>query len=179
MSLQVCDDLQRPLAAAITSGIEIRPPHAEDAAVMVDVGAAFHASSWYAHLPYDSSAVHRWVLKVIEDQEKTRFCRLALRNGIVVGAVAGAVQRYWFSSPDVTAVSDILFYVIPKERGTRTAWRLWHAMRDWAQSRGAAELTHGVATDINPDVSDRFFRGVGMRRVGGIYKLPLSPRVVS
>ena len=69
---------------------------------------------------------------------------------------------------------DLCLYVLPERRGSTLAVRLWKSCRDWAAAKGAVDLTHAVSTGINIDATHRFFTGMGMTHVGGIYKMPFG-----
>jgi GNAT superfamily N-acetyltransferase len=135
------------------------------------LGRALHQESWFAHIRYDENRIAQFFYGLIFDQEQN-FCQVASRSSILVGAIAGKLTPHWFSVE--RGVFDTFLYVVPEFRGSTIAFRLWRNMRDWAIARGAKELTHGVGTAIGLDGTHRFFTGVGMTHVGGIYKLKLN-----
>ena len=155
----------------IQQPLTIRHPEWRDLPQLLQLAHELHLESWYGHIELSENRVATFFVDQILNSE-TNFCRVAVRDGIIIGAVAGTRIRFWFSERHGTF--DNFLYVIPQERGTMLAFRLWKMFREWSASSGAVELTHGVGTAINSPRADRFFRGVGMTHVGGIYKLKLS-----
>lgn len=149
---------------------EIRPPRWDDLPTLLALGRRLHAESWYAHIAYSENRVAVFFCDQILKRDGY-FCRVAVRGGMIVGVVAGTKSQYWFS--EQFGAFDRFLYVVPEFRGTTLAFRLWKEFRAWGQAIGAVELSNGVGTAIAEGRADKFFRGVGMTCVGGIYKLQL------
>jgi hypothetical protein len=149
--------------------IEIRAPQWKDLPQLLELGRRMHQEVWYAHIPLSESQVATFFYNVMINTDRN-FCRLAVADGVIIGAIAGARMPYWFST--ASGVFDQFLFVDRNYRGTLAAFRLWREMLAWSRYVGAVELTHGVGT--SSPVADRFFHGLGMNHVGGIYKLALT-----
>lgn len=113
------------------------------------------------------------------DPKDTSVCVFVYeRSGLLGGAVVGVQAEYFFSRERYAA--DLYLYVDPDlRRGLMSgviAKRLWERFRDWAAAAGLREVRNGVTTGIAVDTAHRFFTGVGMTHVGGMYALPLGAR---
>jgi GNAT superfamily N-acetyltransferase len=138
------------------------------------LGRRMHEEVWYSYIPFNENRVAASFYDLMMNKER-HFCRVAVANGVIVGAIAGARIPYWFST--AAGVFDQFLFVDKPYRGTLIGVRLWREMLAWSRQVGALELTHGVGTCST--AADRFFRGLGMHHVGGIYKLPLAEQPVT
>jgi|GEM_PF-1497674 len=146
-----------------------RDPAWADLPQLLHLGRRLHSEAWYSYIPFDENRVATFFYDLMMNREKN-FCCIASRGGIIVGAIAGSRINYWFSRQP--GVFDSFLYVLPDQRGSLIAFRLWQAMAAWSERSGACELTHGVGTCSQ--TADRFFAGIGMTHVGGIYKMRLN-----
>jgi hypothetical protein len=155
--------------SVIIKSNSLRPPEWADLPQLLDLGRLLHSEAWYSHIPFDENRVATFFYDIMLNRDKN-FCRVATRGGGIIGAIAGSKVPYWFSR--ASGVFDSFLYVRPDERGGLVAYRLWRAMAAWSGQAGALELTHGVGTCS--ETADRFFAGIGMTHVGGIYKMRLA-----
>jgi GNAT superfamily N-acetyltransferase len=148
----------------------MRQPTWTDLSTFVQLARHLHEESWFSHIALAEDRIALFFYDVMMDPSRN-FCRVAVQSDCIIGAIAGKATTHWFSNQ--ISVFDTFLYVRPEYRGTRTAYRLWRSMKSWAVEIGAKELTHGVATAIEANRADRFFKGLGMTHVGGIYKMKL------
>lgn len=148
----------------------IRSPQWSDMPELLSLGRRLHAEGWYSHIAFEEDRVATFFCDQILGRDGY-FCRVASLGGGISGVIAGAKIRHWFSSQ--YGAFDNFLYVIPENRGSILAFRLWKEFKEWAHNSGAVELSHGVGTNVTPERADKFFRGMGMTHVGGIYKMLL------
>ena len=87
-------------------------------------------------------------------------------DGIFIGML---VQQFFTFE---TTAMDVLFYVRPERRGSRAAVRLFRAFKAWARSSGAKAIQVGTMTGIDPSRTAKFYRGMGLNEIGGVYHGP-------
>lgn len=153
----------------------IRQVHSTDVPQIIHLAHDFHSESQFAALPLSEQKIIDFVRR--SSLEDTNYFMVVAENsGRIDGFVMGILSSYWFS--DVSGAFDYCLYVVPEKRGSTVALRLWRAFHAWACERGAVELTHGVSSGINIESAHCFFTGMGMRHVGGVYKMQLrSPAI--
>jgi GNAT superfamily N-acetyltransferase len=150
-----------------------RTPEWDDIPQLLEIGRKLHEEGWYSHISYNTDKVAVFfVNRIMDKKEEHGFCKMAVVDGDIVGVIAGQKTQYWFSEDFGTF--DNFLYVVPEKRGSRIAFCLWNLLLEWSKKIGAVELSHGVGTAIKPERADKFFRGMGMTHVGGIYKLKID-----
>lgn len=100
------------------------------------------------------------------------FKAFDLKEHVVSGAIVGTLMPHWFS--DNLMGMELIHYVYPTFRGTDAAARLLKAFEQWAFERGAAGIYVEQMSGINPDLAQRFYRGMGYERVGVMMQKGLS-----
>jgi GNAT superfamily N-acetyltransferase len=150
----------------------IRDATEQDRAEFLRLCRLLHAETAMSFVPLKIEKMDEmftWVLK--QDPEYPSLLRVSEEDGKLVAMLLGFITNYYFS--DAKYAGETFLYVTPERRGSSIAFRLWRQFRDWAKENGALELSHGVSTGINVENAHRFFTGVGMTHMGGIYKLRL------
>jgi GNAT superfamily N-acetyltransferase len=127
--------------------------------------AAHQESPIYRAMPIDDRRLSGYIASVIRSKDHAVFLyeSAAGIDGLYIGML---VQQFF--TLEVTAM-DILFYVRPERRGTRAAVQLWRAFRRWAEARGAKAIQVGTMTEIDPGRTAKFYRGMGLREIGGVF----------
>lgn len=143
----------------------------DDYADCLELGRQMHAESDFSVHPFSEDKIAKLAGLCIENPDFAAF--VAEKDGEIVGMMAGFKTDHYFS--DVTYGSDLLLYIPPPHRGSSAALRLMSAFAGWAASVGCKELRVGAATGINPEVADRFFKGLGFQPAGVLYLKPLGP----
>jgi GNAT superfamily N-acetyltransferase len=151
----------------------IRPAEPSDAYQVIQLARKFHRESYFNFIPVCDEKIID-LLAASSNPARRVFVRVSDDCADINGLMMGFVSTYWFSNQ--LGAFDYCFYVAPEKRGSMIAHRLWRAFRDWASEQGAVDLTHGVSSGISIDSSHRFFTGVGMEHVGGLYKLALPKK---
>jgi GNAT superfamily N-acetyltransferase len=100
-------------------------------------------------------------------------CFVAETDQDIVGMFVGLAGDHYFS--EAKYASDMLLYVEPRYRGSSAAIRLMSAFEDWAVEQGCHEIRVGAATGIEPERSDRFFKGIGYTPSGIQYLKAIGP----
>jgi GNAT superfamily N-acetyltransferase len=151
--------------AAPRAGIRAARP--EDAAVIEAlIRAIAPESPVYRDTPIDDRKLKTFIATAIRSDQHA----VLLHDGAagIDGLYIGMLVQQFFTF-EVTAM-DILFYVRPERRGTRAALRLWRAFESWAHARGAKAIQVGSMTDIDPARTAKFYRGMGLREIGGVFQ---------
>lgn len=147
--------------------VEIRTATPADIPALIAMGRELHAESpRYARLSFNADKV-ALVAKSTIDSGGTH---VALKDGMIVGFIAGFVCPHWFS--DDLMASDFSFYIRPEHRRTgRIALRLLQAFEAWAIGKGAKDLVPGTSTQIDAEGTGKFFQKLGYEVSGtGFYK---------
>ncbi len=77
-------------------------------------------------------------------------------------------------------VASIIHYdVLPEKRMGDAGLKLLTTFRQWAENRGAFELSVGINSRVEIEKMDRFLRKLGFQRTGGNYSLPLAVEQVA
>jgi GNAT superfamily N-acetyltransferase len=152
-------------------GQHVRRARREDAgAIEAMLRAVHHESSVYRAMPIDDRKLKSFIAKAIDSGDHA----VLLHEGVagIDGLFISMLVQQFFTF-EVTAM-DIVFYVRPERRGTRAAARLWRALRNWAKTRGAKAIVVGSTTDIDPGVTAKFYQGMGLREIGGVFHMRIG-----
>jgi GNAT superfamily N-acetyltransferase len=116
-------------------------------------------------MPIDDRKLADYIAKVIRSSDHAVLLHEgpAGIDGIYIGML---VQQFF--TFEITAM-DVLFYVRPERRGSRAAVRLFRAFKAWAKASGAKAIQVGTMTGIDPARTSKFYRGMGLNEIGGIY----------
>jgi GNAT superfamily N-acetyltransferase len=133
---------------------------------LLEMAAAAHVESVQRDLPLNLEKVRACFLRWMAAD----LFIVAMRDGHPVGFLIGFVSPHWFS--DALGAWDRLLYVRPEARGSRAAYALYGAFREWARAKGAADLWPGVSTGSATAIS--FYRRLGLREVGALFCETLS-----
>lgn len=172
--------------AKSTPGARAAPPHIERApepgpmapvrratpgdASIIDtmLRAMAQESPVYRVMPIDDRKLADYIAKVIRSNEHAVLLHEgpAGIDGIYIGML---VQQFFTFE---TTAMDVLFYVRPERRGSRAAVRLFRAFKAWAKASGARAIQVGTMTGIDPTRTAKFYRGMGLDEIGGVYHGP-------
>jgi hypothetical protein len=146
-------------------GVEIRPATHDDVPAILEMGRAMHAESpRYQGLGFDAEKVWHRAWHTVD----TGGAFVAVKDGRIVGMVAGYVVENWFGGDNIA--SDYVFYLIPEERRIgRSAFLLWRAFEAWAAARGARDIAPGTTTGVDAEGTARFFMKLGYTPTGGVF----------
>jgi len=119
----------------------------------------------YRAMPIDDRKLADYVARVIRGSDHAVLLHEgpAGIDGIFIGML---VQQFFTFE---TSAMDVLFYVRPERRGSRAAVRLFRAFKAWAKSSGAKTIQVGTMTGIDPARTAKFYRGMGLNEIGGVY----------
>lgn len=148
----------------------IRSSTPEDREEYLRICMAIHDESSYAFIPVNVEKLNS-LFDAVHEPDSSIFLQVSEENGKLNGMIYGYLAEYFFS--DEVGGYDLFFYVAPEKRGSTIAVRLWRAFRDWCIARGCLEMCHGVSTEIDGARAGKFMMGMGMRDVGGLYKMRL------
>ena len=153
-------------SGAATAPRGVRRARPDDAAAIEAMIRAVHAESpIHRVMPIDDRKLKGYIADIIRSKVHAVFLHegAAGIDGLYIGML---VQQFF--TLEVTAM-DILFYVRPQRRGTRAAVRLWRAFKQWGEARGAKAIQVGTMTEIDPARTAKFYRGMGLRDIGGVF----------
>jgi N-acetylglutamate synthase-like GNAT family acetyltransferase len=155
--------------------MKIRLATSADIPAMLGLGAAIHAESRFADMPYDEAKLKEGLGELIQLQERAGshcFMVAENRDKQIVGGFIGALERYFFTS--AVSANSILLWVDPAWRGSSAAVRMVDAFRRWAIKNQAREVCLLVASGVTIGRTDRFIRKLGFVQTGGNYSLALT-----
>jgi GNAT superfamily N-acetyltransferase len=147
----------------------VRPYRSVDLAEMTLLSAHMHAESpEHVDFTFDPAKVMQ-IGDLCLDDAAPFICLVARMDeeSPILGAIAGFVAPQFYG-PDQYA-SDLIFYVYPPYRGSTAAARLLASFERWAKKLGAKRFQPGSFTGINPETTERFYRGMGFRAAGTIF----------
>ncbi|WP_337261254.1 MULTISPECIES: GNAT family N-acetyltransferase [unclassified Serratia (in: enterobacteria)] len=147
----------------------IRVATHEDIPALVSLGEMLHNESSYARLSYNRGKVFDLMGRVIDG---AGVIFVSVKNGEVVGGIAGAVTEHWFS--DEKLAFDYSFFVAPKHRHGITAMKLLCAFCEWAKLKGATEIRLGITTAINVEGTAKLYRSMGFEDAGLLFRKEVS-----
>lgn len=151
----------------VKTGVRHATP-ADAAVIETMLRAMAQESPVYRVMPIDDRKLADYIAKVIRSSDHAVLLHESPAgiDGIYIGML---VQQFF--TFEITAM-DILFYVRPERRGSRAAVRLFRAFKAWAKSSGAKAIQVGTMTGIDPARTAKFYRGMGLNEIGGIYHGP-------
>jgi GNAT superfamily N-acetyltransferase len=147
----------------------VRRATPQDAAVVdAMLRAMARESPIYRAMPIDDRKLAGYIAKAIGSSDHAVLLHEGPSglDGIYIGML---VQQFF--TFEITAM-DVLFYVRPARRGSRAAVRLFRAFKAWAKSSGAKAIQTGTMTGIDPARTAKFYRGMGLNEIGGVYHGP-------
>lgn len=154
-----------------TSGSHrVRPAKEEDLPVLVEMCARLHAESAYKVVAFHSKKLEHVFKSALRNPQQCVF--VYERGNDLIGFFFGRVDSYFFS--DELAAYDVVFYVEPRHRGSLAAYRLWNAFKGWAKANGARLLWPGISTGVELERTEKFYRGLGLMKVGTVFRGPTS-----
>lgn len=134
----------------------------EDLPAIVEMGREMHQESkTYQGLEFSDCRVKEVVKSLLSGDY---FTVVAEINGRVVGMMAGLVTCP-NCSYDLMAV-DVNMYLRPEARGTTAGARMVQAYVEWAQAKGAKQITVGVTAGIDNDKAIEFYEALGFHQDG-------------
>ena len=100
-------------------------------------------------------------------------CVLVVKDedGKILGGFLGGLQEEWQS--DSLMAFDYCLFVRPKCRGSRTAYLLITAFKEWAKEAGAKWIQCGTATGIDTEKTIRFYKKIGFEHTGSFLELQI------
>jgi GNAT superfamily N-acetyltransferase len=144
----------------------IRHATRDDLPALVELGRAMASESpRYRRLTYSGHKVGTLLGNMIDSPDG--FVMLAALGGEIVGVMAAFVSEHWMSDDRMS--SDFGLFILPEYRGGTSAMRMARAYIQWAQSRGAVDISLGISTDVNSDQTARFYRALGLVPAGFLF----------
>jgi len=138
--------------------ISIRFARPEDQDPVLEMCRDMHLEGVYADIPFDQRSIEQFL--------DGRAMWVAVLDGEVVGFLVGDMQPYMFNMRELLAVEQ-LWYVRPKNRGSRAAILLLKAFERWALDLGSREIC--MATSTGPDYGP-LMKKLGYDCHGGVFK---------
>lgn len=133
-----------------------------DVPCLAELGEQLHAASDHRVLAFNREKVERTLTHLITDPNGVVF--VSRRDGVIVGAFAGAVAPHWFSD-DLVGL-DFAFFVEPDARGASRGTTLILAFKRWCERRGARLVKVSIAAGIEVESASRLVRSLGFVDAG-------------
>lgn len=141
--------------------MSIRQATAADLPRILELGAQLHAESpRWSRIPFSVDRAGRTMANLLDSPDGTVFVSEA--DGQVTGGIAGMIQQHWAS--DAIVAHEVSFFISKDCRGGMAACRLICALDAWAQIRGAAWLSVGTSTGVDPELTARLYESLGFTR---------------
>lgn len=142
----------------------IRPATDQDIPRLVELAFMMHRESPnYRDIPFDAEKFDE-TLRLLIGGAGVVF--VAEKDGVVVGAVGGAVAEFFFSRERYA--SDIGLFVDPAHRHGILAMKLVIAFKRWAEYIGVKEVRMGITTGIHVEDTARLYMAAGMDYLGPV-----------
>jgi RimJ/RimL family protein N-acetyltransferase len=139
----------------------IRTATEQDVERIVELGEMLHRESpRWSRLSYSKERAGNMIRHLTTHEQGAVF--VAERAGVVVGGIAGWVDRHW--SSDDKVAQEVSFFMAPEARGSISATRLICALRAWAEAKGAVFLQAGTSTGLDPERTARLYERLGFTR---------------
>lgn len=151
----------------------IRTANANDIPALLEHFRIAHPHSVFKHLSIDEAKFRANLQRMIGDTSGA-FCFLVADDpsGKLCGVLVGQIDSYYFSSDPVAKM--VFYWVPPDHRHKPHSIKLMLAFHQWAIKRQAKELQIAVTSGENIERSDRMFKKMGGRLVGGNYLVLLG-----
>jgi len=130
----------------------------------MDLGHQIHAHSIYANAPFDEEKLAKQLLWAGTDKSPDRYFRIAVRDGVVLGAFYGYVHRVFFA--DYLVANDLGWWVRKEARGGRTAIALLLDFEKWARTMGAKRVGLGQTGVEDIERTTKLFEHCGYKVIG-------------
>ena len=143
----------------------VRVATLDDIPAMLRLGEIMHAESRYSFMAYDAEKVATTLTTLID----SGFVMVREANGgELVGGMVGYMAEPWFSREPVAA--ELALFICPDKRGGVAAWYLINAFVEWAEQRGAREITMAITTGVKVEDTGKLYQRLGFEQVGGVFK---------
>lgn len=130
---------------------------------MLVVAREIHAHSIYRDMPLDEPKLARQ-LAASGGLDPSRYFRLAVRRGEVLGGFYGCTLRVFFC--DELTAKDMGWWVKQSARGGAAAVLLLADFESWARARGARKCMLGQSGVENIETTGRLFKKCGYAFTG-------------
>lgn len=144
----------------------IRPATIADVPAMLALGQQMHDESRFDVLRWSARKVEALLHTCIASEDALAL--VAERDGAVIGGFIGFVGEHWCSEDRVAY--DMALYIRSDRRGSIAGVRLLVAYREWAQSRGAVQITCGITTGVTLEATTRLYQAAGFVHVGHLFE---------
>jgi len=136
----------------------IRNATVEDIPKLVEFGQQLHDTSTYKHINYAPEKVEATMKTLIA----AGFAVVAVKDGEVVGGMAGDVHTPWYSHDRMGF--DYSIYIEPQHRNGLIAVKMIKRFEEWCIGMGAKQIRPGIGTG-DPSVL-RLYKALGYNTVG-------------
>jgi len=141
--------------------MSIRVATLNDLERILDLGELLHKESpRWSRLRFSRERAEAMMRFLLTDANGVIF--VAERDGLVVGGIAGMIEKHW-ASDDVVA-HEVSFFMAPEARGSMAPTRLICALRAWGESRNAVWLHAGTSTGLDPERTAGLYERLGFTR---------------
>lgn len=147
--------------------MKIRPFTHDDIPQLIALGRRAHEESEYRGLVFDEDKCRALCEAAISSD--AFIAMVAVTEETITGILLAAVADAYFST-DKTA-GDLLVYVPPEHRGTRSFYMLAVAYVVQAREKGARLIFLRSSTGIETEKTESLYRRLGFKKMGGIYRM--------
>ena len=124
---------------------------------IIAFGRKFHQRTAMNKLPFSVKRSEKTILGALTSPDC--IVLLAEHEGQITGVLIGAICSYPFF--EASYATDLVFIA------ERDGEKLFRQFALWALKHGVDVLQMGVTSGL--EVADKFYAGIGMKSVGGIY----------
>nr|WP_320144076.1 hypothetical protein [uncultured Cohaesibacter sp.] len=131
-----------------------------------------HEESYFGDISFSEEKVRKFAQKSVSETYPSQISILAEVNGKPVGYLYAVAGDYYVGSDSLLTTVHVI-HVAKSIRhsllGGKVAFRLVRGIKQWPDQIGAEHLLFHITSDINPALSDRFMRKMGLKTLGGNY----------
>ena len=139
----------------------------EDIPAVVELGRHFLDASPYSNLEFSEAAARRSLQLCLLQPEKNICILSENEEGVIVGALLGAVTSLPFSDDLVAA--EIAWWVEPSHRKGSAGLRMKEAYEYWARKMGAKKISMALLSGPYEDKLDKYYRSSGFQKAETAY----------
>lgn len=148
----------------------IREAKLTDIDDLLDQAEQFHAESSYRHIPINVDKLRSFYQTQVT--LKTSLLLVAYKGDQLIGHFVGHIYDFYFS--DERSAADLIFYVTPEKRGSRTAVSFVRRYLRWCKANNVLDASLSISTDINAEKTSRFYSKLGFPLAGHLHKKQMA-----
>ncbi len=158
------------LLGRAAKAVHIRQASLNDIDDLMVQAELFHAESSYKNIAINKDKLRGFYKAQIILE--TSLILVAYQGEQLVGHFVAHIYDFYFS--DERSAADLIFYVTPEKRGSRTAVCFVQRYLEWCTTNDVFDASLSISTDINPEKTSRFYSKLGFPLAGHLHKKQMA-----